>query len=133
MTSFRRSCAVVLRQFYLLRGSPARILPLFAWTAIDIILWGFITTYLNRIASPGFDFVPVLLGAILFWDFFTRVMHGVATAFLEEVWSRNFLNIFASPLTIPEYLAGLVVTSIATSLLALLDRKSTRLNSSHRT
>ena len=120
MTSFKRSCAVVLRQFYLLRGSPARILPLFAWTAIDIILWGFITTYLNRIASPGFDFVPVLLGAILFWDFFTRVMHGVATAFLEDVWSRNFLNIFASPLTIPEYLAGLVVTSIATSLLALL-------------
>jgi ABC-2 type transport system permease protein len=62
----------------------------------------------------------MLLGAILFWDFFTRVMHGVATAFLEDVWSRNFLNFFASPLTIPEYLAGLVLASIATSMLALL-------------
>ena len=39
--------AIVLRQFYLLRGSPARILPLFAWVAIDIVLWGFITRYLN--------------------------------------------------------------------------------------
>ena len=31
--------------------------------------------------------------------------------FLEDVWSRNFLNLFASPLTIPQYLLGLVITS----------------------
>lgn len=118
--SFDRTAAIVLRQVYLLRGSPARILPIFAWVAIDVVLWGFITRYLNGITSSGFNFVPVLLGAVLFWDFFSRVMHGVATAFLEDVWSRNFLNIFASPISIPEYLLGLVLTSIATSLLGLL-------------
>jgi len=63
--------------------------------------------------------VPALLGAILFWDFFTRVMHGVTTAFLEDVWSRNFLNFFASPLRISEYLAGLVLSSIVTSAVGL--------------
>ena len=83
-----------------------RVLPLFAWVAIDIVLWGFITRYLNTVAQAGFDFVPVLLGAVLLWDFFTRVMHGVSMAFLEDVWSRNFLNLFASPLTIGEYLGG---------------------------
>jgi ABC-2 type transport system permease protein len=115
----RRTAAVVLRYFYLLRGSPARFLPLFVWVAIDILLWGFITRYLNTVASPGFNFVPALLGAVLLWDFFSRVMHGVATAFFEDVWSRNFLNVFASPLTIPEYLSGLVATTIATSLVGL--------------
>ncbi|MDP9323224.1 MAG: ABC transporter permease, partial [Acidobacteriota bacterium] len=95
-------------------------LPLFIWVAVDIVLWGFMTKYLNTIASPGFDFVPVLLGAVLLWDFFTRVMHGVTMAFFEDVWSRNFLNIFASPMTIAEYLAGLVTTSIATSAVGLL-------------
>jgi len=34
-----RIAAVVVRQCYLLRGSPARILPLFAWVAIDVVLW----------------------------------------------------------------------------------------------
>ena len=34
---FGRSGAIFLRQFYLLRGSPARIVPLFAWVAIDIV------------------------------------------------------------------------------------------------
>lgn len=115
-----RSAAIVLRQFYLMRGSPARILPLFAWVTIDIVLWGFITRYLNTVTSSGLNFVPALLGAVLLWDFFTRVMQGVTTAFLEDVWSRNFLNIFATPLSISEYLGGLVVSSIATSSIGLI-------------
>ncbi len=120
MPRLRRVAAIVLRQFYLLRGSPARALPLFAWVAVDIVLWGFITRYLNAVARAGFDFVPALLGAVLLWDFFTRVMQGVTMAFLEDVWSRNFLNLFASPLSIGEYLAGLVASSIATSSVGLL-------------
>ena len=117
--NLRRTFAIVLRQGYLLRGSPARVLPLFAWVAIDIVLWGFITRYLSGIASPGFHLVPALLGAVLLWDFLTRVMQGVTMAFFEDVWSRNFLNIFATPLRISEYLSGLVATAICTSLLGL--------------
>jgi ABC-2 type transport system permease protein len=118
--SFHRTAAIVLRQFYLLRGSPARVLPLFAWVAIDMVLWGFITRYLNTVAAAGFNFVPVLLGAVLLWDFFIRVMQGVTTAFFEDVWSRNFLNFFATPLLISEYVSGLVFSSVATSSVGLL-------------
>jgi len=115
----RRVAAIVLRQFYLMRGSPARVVPLFAWVAIDMVLWGFITTYLNAVSASGLNFVPVLLGAVLLWDFFIRVMQGVTMAFFEDVWSRNFLNLFATPLSIAEYLGGLVLSSIATSTVAL--------------
>ena len=109
----------MLRQFYLLRGSFSRVVPIFAWTAVDMILWGFLTRYLNTVASPGFNFVPALLGAVLLWDFFIRIMHGITMAFLEDVWSRNFLNIFATPLSLAEYVGGLIFSSIATSLLGL--------------
>jgi ABC-2 type transport system permease protein len=115
-----RTLAIVLRQYYLIRGSLSRVIPLFAWVVVDIVLWGFLTRYLNSVAASPFDFVPVLLGAALLWDFFTRVMHGVTMAFFEDVWSRNFLNIFASPLSLPEYLAGLVLSSIATSTIGLI-------------
>lgn len=114
-----RVSAIVLRQYYLIRGSMSRVLPLFVWVAVDIVLWGFITKYLNAVTTSPFDFVPVFLGAVLLWDFFARVMHGVTMAFFEDVWSRNFLNIFASPLSIGEYLAGLVLSSVATSLIGL--------------
>ena len=85
----QRAGAVVLRQVYLLRGSPARVVPLFAWVAIDIVLWGFITRYLSAISAPGFHVVPALLGAVLLWDFLTRVMQGVTMAFFEDVWSPD--------------------------------------------
>jgi ABC-2 type transport system permease protein len=114
-----RIAAIVLRQFYLIRGSVSRLVPLFIWVAIDIVLWGFMTKYLNTVTSSGFNFVPVLLGAVLLWDFFTRVMHGVTMAFFEDVWSRNFLNMFASPISILEYLAGLVTSSVFTSAIGL--------------
>lgn len=115
-----RAAAIALRQLYLLRGSPARILPMFAWVAIDILLWGFFTRYLNAVSSSGFNFVPALLGALLLWDYLTRVLHGVTTAFLEDVWSRNFLNVFATPLSIAEYVTGLVLASTATSAVGLI-------------
>jgi len=114
-----RTVAIVLREVYLIRGSFSRILPLFVWAGVDIVLWGFITKYLNSITSSGFDFVPALLGAVLLWDFLTRVMQGVTMTFFEDVWSRNFLNIFATPLSITEYLTGLVLSSIGTSAVGL--------------
>lgn len=115
-----RIFAIVLRQYYLIRGSMSRVLPLFIWVMIDMVLWGFITKYLNTFTSSGFNFVPALLGAVLLWDFLGRVMHGLTMAFFEDVWSRNFLNIFASPMTIAEYLSGLVLTSIGTSAIGLV-------------
>ena len=111
--------AVVLRMYYLYRGSPQRVFPLFAWVAVDIVLWGFITRYLNSVSQSGFNFVPALLGAVLLWDFLTRVMQGVTMAFFEDVWSRNFLNLFATPLTTSEYLLGLVTASVLTSIVSL--------------
>ncbi|MDE2313286.1 MAG: ABC transporter permease [Elusimicrobia bacterium] len=117
--NLKRLYAVVLRQFYLMRGSLSRVLPLFAWVTVDIVLWGFLTRYLNSVADSGFSFVATLLGAVLLWDFFMRVMQSVTMAFFEDVWSRNFLNFFASPLTIWDYLGGLVVSSIATSSVGL--------------
>src|ERR1700731_303721 len=118
--NFDHIAAIMLRQFYLYRGSPVRVVPLFAWVTVDIVLWGFITRYLNAIASSSFNFVPSLLGAVLLWDFFIRVMQGVTTAFFEDVWSRNFLNIFATPLSISEYIAGLVLSAIATGSVGLV-------------
>ncbi len=119
MINPRRSFAVVLRYLYLMRGSFSRVMPLFAWVAIDIVLWGFISKYLNTVTG-GLNFVPTLLGAVLLWDFFIRVMQGVTMTFFEDVWSRNFLNFFATPMQISDYLGGLIISGVATSLVGLI-------------
>jgi len=115
-----RMAAIPLRQFYLYRGSVARLVPMFAWVTIDMVLWGFMTKFLGGVTQTQYRFVPALLGAVLFWDFMTRVMQGVTTAFFEDVWTRNFLNVFGTPLTMPEYIGGLLVSSMATSAVGLV-------------
>lgn len=120
MMSCSRIAAIVLRQFYLLRGSMTRFVPLFIWVGIDMVIWGFITRYLDQITAMSHDFIPTLLGAVLLWNFLVRVMHSVSMAFMEDIWSRNFLNLFASPLRVGDYLSGLVIASIFTSAVGLV-------------
>lgn len=111
----RRIYAVFLRQLFILRGSYIRIVPLFLWAALDVVLWGFITRYLDGLGAGGFSFVPVLLGAVVLWDFLSRAQQGVTMPFLEDVWSKNFLNFFGSPLRVSEYLSGFVLSAIVTT------------------
>ncbi len=115
-----RIFAIVLRQWYLTSGSLTRIIPMFIWFGIDIVLWGFITRYFNSVNAASGDYVPVLLGTILLWDLLVRVMQGTTMAFMEDTWSRNFLNLFATPMNTYEYLSGLVLSSILTSCLVVV-------------
>lgn len=117
--SLTRIYAIFLRQIFLLRHNLTRFSNIFVWIALDIVMWGFIAKYLNTVGYSGFSFVPLFLGAVIMWDFLIRVSQGVMLAFFEDVWSRNFLNLFASPLTIGEYVLGLVLTSVATSAAGL--------------
>ena len=112
--------AIVLRMFYLYRGSPQRVFPIFIFVTIDILVWGFLTHYLNSVSHADFNFVPALLGAVLLWDFLTRVMQQLTMTLFEDVWTRNFLNFFASPLRTSEYLVGLLIVAVTTSVLSLI-------------
>lgn len=117
--NFKRIYAIFLRQMFLLRHSWTRFSNIFVWIILDVVMWGFITKYLNIIGNAEFNFVSVFLGALILWNFLIRVQQGIMLGFFEDVWSRNFINFFASPLTIGEYVLGLIVTCIVTSLLGL--------------
>jgi len=111
-----RIYAVYLRYFLLLKSNPQRFFQIFVWATIDVVLWGFITKYLNDVGNATFSFTPLLLGAVILWSFLIRAQQGISTPALEDTWSHNLLNYFSSPLTIGEYLAGLTSASIVTSI-----------------
>jgi len=117
--NLKRIYAVFLRQFYLIRGNPTRLISLFLWLTIEVIQWGFIRKYLSTFNLESFSFVTVILGAIILWEFMNRIQSGVMVSFLEDIWSQNFINYFASPLKTGEYLAGLILTSIGMGVIGL--------------
>lgn len=121
MSAMAPVAGIVLRQMYLLRGNMPRVVQLFVWVLVDILLWGFMTRYMSALMpEAGSKFVPAILGAVLLWDFLIRVMQGVSLAYMEDSWSRNLLNVFASPISIGQYLAGLVISSIITSMIGVI-------------
>lgn len=118
--NLRRSYSIIYRYFNLLKGSPDRLIGLYIWMMIDMVLWGFLSTYLSKIIPEGFNAISAFLGAVLLVNFFSRVMLNINMTFFEDMWARNFLNIFASPLRVSEYLFGLIICGILTSSLGLI-------------
>lgn len=120
MIDTRAAFAIVLRQFYLVRGSAPRIIQLFIWVAIDMVLWGFMARYLNSFDGARYNFVTVLLGAVFLWDIMIRILQGTTMGYMEDSWSRNHFNVFVSPISVGSYLTGLVLSSIMTSTVTII-------------
>lgn len=110
--SVRRILAVMLRQAYLYKRTFHRWLEILYWPALDITLWGFITIYFSKRAGAGNVVIMTILGALILWDILFRAQQSVAVGFLEDTWSRNILNIWASPIRASEYVTGQILVGI---------------------
>lgn len=115
--------ALILRYTYLYSRNSFRILDIVFWPLMDLLVWGFVSMYLLTIRNGLPYAVLFLIGAIIFWDVLYRSQQAVAVSFLEDVWSRNLLNIFVAPVAVSEfilatYLVGLVQCAIVICLMA---------------
>ena len=74
--SSRRIAAMVLRYWYLLRSSWARLTELIYWPAVQMLMWGFLQTYLSQQSGTFAVAGGVLVGAVLLWDILFRGQLG---------------------------------------------------------
>lgn len=104
--------ALLIRHLYLYQRSVPRLMDIFFWPIIELLLWGFLSLYLEKMSFGGLNVVTILLGAIIFWDLMSQSQRAISTTFLEEVWERNLLNIFVSPLRLSEFLFSSVLIAL---------------------
>lgn len=107
--SFERINALLIRHLYLMKRSVPRLMDIFFWPIMELLLWGFISIYLAKLNITGVNIVTFLLGAVIFWDLLSQSQRAVSIAFLEEVWEKNFLNIFVTPLKTIEFIFSTVL------------------------
>ena len=110
--ALHRIIALIVRHLYLYRRSLPRIMEIFYWPFLDLVIWGFITLYLAKYQTQVPGFVTFFLGALILWDMLFRSQQGITISFLEELWARNLMNLFASPLKPSEFLAATMAMSI---------------------
>ncbi len=117
----RRVLGVVLRDFYVLRRSVPRVFEIVYWPLVELLIWGYLSVFLQGRDVP----MPItaLLGGVLLWQILFRSQSEVSLSFLEDVWSRNLLNVFSSPLSGGEYrlvLFGALKLVLGTAVMATL-------------
>ena len=119
--SLRRVWGLVYRHLALYRRSPPRLIELMYWPILQMIVWGFMTSYLagtqNNVAGAA---AGVLLGGVLLWEATLRSQMGFSISFLEEIWSRNLGHIFVSPLRPGELVAGLMAMSLLRTIVGVV-------------
>ncbi len=121
----KRIFAIILKYWFLLRHNKIRFINIVGWAILDILVWGFTTRYLDQINKLNFNFTAVILGAAVLWILVTRAQQGFVVPLLEDVWGKNFLSLFASPLKISEYVAGLTLSAFLTTGFAFMITLST--------
>jgi len=108
----RRVGAMVLRYWYLLRSSWARLIELVYWPMVQMLMWGFLQMYIGENASFFARASGLFIGAVLLWDILFRGQLGFSISFLEEMYARNMGNLMMSPLRISEFIAALMIMSV---------------------
>jgi ABC-2 type transport system permease protein len=112
--------ALSLRHLYLIKGSFPRILDLIYWPTVQIFLWGFISKFFTLNSSYYDNTVGIILSAAILYDFLFRSSISYNMMFLEEIWSRNFTNLFIAPIKISEIISALTFTAILRTLIGLV-------------
>src|SRR4029450_8253688 len=106
-----RILGLLLRYGYLYRRSLARSMELFFWPVMDLLVWGFLSDYLRRVAAPRA--VGYLVGALILWDILYRCQQAITLAVTEDIWVKNILNLFVAPVRPAELLLATSIVGVA--------------------
>jgi ABC-2 type transport system permease protein len=106
---------MVLRYLYLYRRSLARAGEVFFWPVMDLLVWGFVTSYLQRMAVP--DAVLFLIGGMIFWDVLYRSQQAITLSLGEEIFVRNIINIFVAPISVFEIMLATCLMGVIKAII----------------
>lgn len=110
--NWHRIAALLYRYVMLLRHDFGKVADTFYWPLIDIISWGFMTVYISQTQLPQSNIVNFLLSAIILWTVVYTVARDVAISFLDDMWDRNVINLYCSPLKPIEFLISSLLIAV---------------------
>lgn len=104
--------AVIWRHFYNFKHSWDRLSDAFYWPAMDIFIWGLTSVYISEATVEIPNIVMLLMTGLVFWMIVWRGQYEITVNLLEEMWNSNLVNLFTTPLTVYEWMVGVVFLGI---------------------
>jgi ABC-2 type transport system permease protein len=100
---------VYRRHFYLWVRNPEYFFDTFWQPVVDVLIWGFISYYLEKSGRNLSAIVSFFLGGVVLFAVLRRGQHEITFSFMEEAWSRNLQNILMTPVGTGEYFAASIL------------------------
>ena len=114
--NFQSIWAVVLRHTRLWMRDYNLIMVTLYWPLLDVLIWGFLGAWMQRMQGSQQNFEIVFLMGILLWQTVSRTAVWISASLVEEVQSYNVVNLFTLPLRLTEWMLGITLFSLILSL-----------------
>ncbi len=114
-----RIYAIVLRFLFLFRHSLDRLTDVFYWPTIDLFIWGLTGLYFQKLTPNASSIMMVIISGILFWLVAWRGQYEITVNLLEELWNKNLINIFVSPLKFSEWITSFLIIGLIKAIMSL--------------
>lgn len=109
---FYRIWGIILRYLFAVRRSGDRLADVFYWPAMDLFLWGLTGSYFTSLAPNYPQVLMIITSGIVFWIITWRGQSDVTIGILEELWSRNLINLFGSPIKFSEWIIAVMTIGV---------------------
>lgn len=113
-----RIWGIFLRYYFNLIRTYDRLTDMFFWPFLDLLLWGLTSRYLVSSGVIDNKIILALLGGIILWIFPWRGQYEITINLLEELWNKNLVNLFATPILFSEWVLTLMLIGIFKSTLS---------------
>ncbi|KKU46772.1 MAG: hypothetical protein UX62_C0008G0002 [Microgenomates group bacterium GW2011_GWA2_46_7] len=113
-----RIWGIALRYLFLFRHSLDRLSDAFFWPVVDLVMWGLTSRFFVSTIGGDNHIILALLGGIILWIFPWRGQYEISVNLLEDLWNRNLVNLFVSPILFIEWIATLLLLGVLKSLIS---------------
>ena len=105
-----RIWAVLLQEVYITSRSVEVMVDLPFWSVTTVVMFGFVTRYLSTVMNP--TFAQYLYLGTLLYEVIRVTQYSMSLGALWNVWSRNFNNMFITPLSMLEYVVAQMLSAV---------------------
>lgn len=111
---------MVIRYTINMRHSLDRLSDMFYWPLMDLLLWGLTGLYFSKINASNPHSVQIILTGVVFWLVVWRGQYEINLNLLAELWDKNLVNIFVTPLKISEWILSLLIFGFLKMIASLI-------------
>ncbi len=115
-----RIFAIILRNLYGFRRNYDRVFDAFWWPTLELVLWGLTGSYLIQLVPDFSEILFIIVSGITFWFVVGRSQYEINVALLEEIWSRNLINIFVSPIKFSEWVISIIIIGVLKAMISFI-------------